>query len=305
MCVMWLKCWYLIGRGKHYKRPASGKNAEFANAEKCQTHVNHRIWGGQVHPHSFLILALHLDEWPPSTPNGKDHCCSLNTRLDGANSQPQCCGEEKTLTLLGIEGVLGYPVHSLVTTPTTLIWYFIPSSICTNHELHNMAAHQPGHSAFYWCSVVAEMEVHVKSYAEACVDQNHSSCCFLVPLLLADRLLVVGLEWDNVVLTGCLPAPQCSSGLLCFAEKPANSDSKFKVDNLRTHYDKTSRHINIGQGKGKAAPVHAMKAIHLPASCLRWRYRSTYWVQGCLDPKVSLDTYIGGIIPHMDRINSE
>jgi hypothetical protein len=79
--------------------------------------------------------------------------------------------------------------------------------------------------------------VHVKSYAEACVDQNHSLCCFLVPLLLADRLLVAGLELDNAELTACLRVPRCSSGLLCFAEKPANGHSKFQVDSLNTHYD--------------------------------------------------------------------
>lgn len=109
-----------------------------------------------------------------------------------------------------------------------------------------MAAHQPGHYAFYSCSVVAVMEVRVKSYAEACVDQNHSLCCFPVPLLLADRLLVVGLESDNVELTACLLVPRCSSGLLCFAEKPANGDSKFQMDNLNTHYNKTTRQINMG-----------------------------------------------------------
>jgi hypothetical protein len=82
--------------------------------------------------------------------------------------------------------------------------------------------------------MVVEMEVCVKSYAEACVDQNHSLCCFLVPLLLADRLLVVGLELDNEELVGHLPVPQCSSGPLCLAEKPGNEDNKFPVDDLKT-----------------------------------------------------------------------
>jgi len=89
------------------------------------------------------------------------------------------------------------------------------------------------------------MAVHVKSYAEACVDQNHSLCCFPVPLLLADRLQVVGLELDNVELTACLLVPRCSSGLLCFAEKPANGDRKFLVDILNTRYDRTSIQINM------------------------------------------------------------
>jgi hypothetical protein len=108
-----------------------------------------------------------------------------------------------------------------------------------------MAAHQSGHSAFYLCLVVAVMEVCVKSYAEACVDQNHSSCYFPVPLLLADRLLVVGLELDNVGLKACLLVPRCSSGLLYLAEKPENGDRKFQVDNFNTQYDKTSRQINV------------------------------------------------------------
>jgi hypothetical protein len=89
------------------------------------------------------------------------------------------------------------------------------------------------------------MEVREKSYAEACVGQNRSLCRFPVPLLLADRLLAVGLELDNVELTACLLVPRCSSGLLCFAEMPANGDSKFQVDNLNTHYDKASRQINM------------------------------------------------------------
>jgi len=55
------------------------------------------------------------------TPTGREHWHLLKRRLDGAKNLPGCLGEEKTLTLLGIEGVLGYPVHCLVTTPTTLI----------------------------------------------------------------------------------------------------------------------------------------------------------------------------------------
>jgi len=54
-------------------------------------------------------------------PTGREPWYSLKRRLDGTKSQLGCLGEEKTLTLLGIEGVLGYPVHCLVTTPTTLI----------------------------------------------------------------------------------------------------------------------------------------------------------------------------------------
>jgi hypothetical protein len=87
--------------------------------------------------------------------------------------------------------------------------------------------------------VEAVMEACGKNYAVVCVDQNHSLCYFPVPPLLADRLLVVGLELDNVELTACLLVPQCSSGLSYLADKPVNGYRKFKVDNLNTHYDKT------------------------------------------------------------------
>jgi hypothetical protein len=84
------------------------------------------------------------------------------------------------------------------------------------------------------------MEACVKSYAEVCVDQNHSLCCSPVPLLLVDRLLVVGLELDNEELTACLPVPRCSSGPLCLAETPGNTETKFELDDLKTHYNKMS-----------------------------------------------------------------
>jgi hypothetical protein len=105
---------------------------------------------------------------------------------------------------------------------------------CTNHELRNMFALQPGLSAIYWCLVVAVMEVHVMSYAEACVDQNHPSCYFLVPLLPADSLLAAGLGLGNEELMACLPLPQGSSDPLHSAEKPANQNSQFLRTDVKT-----------------------------------------------------------------------
>jgi hypothetical protein len=48
------------------------------------------------------------------------------------------------------------------------------------------------------------MEVHVMGCAEACVDQNHPSCCSPATLHLADMLLVVGLGLGNEELMACL-----------------------------------------------------------------------------------------------------
>lgn len=70
------------------------------------------------------------------------------------------------------------------------------------------------------------MEARVTSYAEACVDQNCSSCCFLAFLLLADRLQAAGSEWDSEELMACLPVPQGSSGPVCLAEMPGNQNSQ-------------------------------------------------------------------------------
>jgi hypothetical protein len=89
-----------------------------------------------------------------------------------------------------------------------------------------MAAPHPDWSASYLCSVVALMEAYATSYAEACVDQKCSSCCFLVLLPLADRLQAAGLESDNGEPTACLPVPQGSSGPLCLAGMPGNQNSR-------------------------------------------------------------------------------
>jgi hypothetical protein len=73
------------------------------------------------------------------------------------------------------------------------------------------------------------MEARVTSYAEACVDQNRSSCCSLVLLLLADRQRAAGLEPGNGGLTACLPVPQGSSGSVCLAEMPANKNNQLSL----------------------------------------------------------------------------
>jgi hypothetical protein len=77
----------------------------------------------------------------------------------------------------------------------------------------------------------------VTSYAEACVDQNRSSCCCLVLLPLADRLQAVGWGRDNGGLSACLPVPQGSSGPLCLAEMPGNPKS-LEI-NTKTNCNKT------------------------------------------------------------------
>jgi hypothetical protein len=75
----------------------------------------------------------------PDTPTGREPWYSLK-RLDGAKSQPGCLGEGKALTLLGMEGVLGYPVHCthytnlilhVVQTMSSIIW--LPTSLATLH----------------------------------------------------------------------------------------------------------------------------------------------------------------------------
>jgi hypothetical protein len=87
------------------------------------------------------------------------------------------------------------------------------------------------------------MEARVTSYAEACVDQKHSSCCFLVLLLLADRLQAAGSEWDNEELTACLPVPQGSSGSLCLAGMPGNQNSQVSRASLKNKLLKEAQKV--------------------------------------------------------------
>jgi hypothetical protein len=104
-----------------------------------------------------------------------------------------------------------------------------------------MVVLHPDWSAFYSCSVAAAMEAHVASYAEACVDQIRSSCCFLVLLLLADRQRAAVLELGNEELMACLPVPQGSSDSVCPAETPGNQNNQCLWFELKTKLENKTK----------------------------------------------------------------
>ena len=80
--------------------------------------------GAEAQFHSFLISVLDRHTWPTSAalPLGNNPLYTLNKRLVGPQTQSEHCGQKKKTLAPAMNQTPHHPVHSLITTPTTLSW---------------------------------------------------------------------------------------------------------------------------------------------------------------------------------------